>query len=321
MDEFEQLCSAVSSRSVINEKQDLDELRQKLRKRIILAYAVSLAMIGMGFVCFLKMESPFVFVVLLILGILIGVILTNKLRGQYREAFKRSYVRRALDAVFTDVDYDYERGISRDTIAATRMMYMGDRFRSEDYVSGKYHGIAFEQSDVHIEEEHTSTDSNGHTTTHYVTIFRGRWMIFDFNKQFRANLQIVQKGFPNAKRKRFFGKKETLFKKVEMEASDFNKQFQVFAQNEHDAFYILTPSFMERIQALAAHNKGKLMFCLVGNRLHIAIHDRKDSFEPGSVFKRTNEQEIVQKIRGEIETITQFVERLNLENDLFYGGE
>ncbi|MBO4212057.1 MAG: DUF3137 domain-containing protein [Oscillospiraceae bacterium] len=321
MDEFEQLRSEVSDRSIINEKQNLDEIRQQLKKRIILSYIISICLIAVGFFVAFKLGSGFAFTATLFLAILFGIIFTRKLSQQYREAFKRSYVRRALEAVLTDVDYDYERGISHDTIAATKMMVMGDRFHSEDYVSGNYHGIGFEQSDVHIEEKHTSRDANGHSSTHYVTIFRGRWMIFDFNKQFRANLQIVQKGFPTAKRKRFFGKKETLFKKVEMEASDFNKQFQVFAQNEHDAFYIITPSFMERIQTLAAHNKGKLMFCLVGNRLHIAIHDRKDSFEPGSVFKHTSEQELMQKIRKEIETITQFVEGLNLENDLFYGGE
>ena len=50
---------------------------------------------------------------------------------------------------------------------------MGDRYHSEDYISAEYKNIKFEQSDVHIEEEHESTDSEGHTTTTYVTIFKG----------------------------------------------------------------------------------------------------------------------------------------------------
>lgn len=48
--------------------------------------------------------------------------------------------------------------------------------------------ISVEQADVHIEEEYEPTDNNGNTTTTWVTIFRGKWMIFDFNKNFKSNI-------------------------------------------------------------------------------------------------------------------------------------
>ena len=142
-------------------------------------------------------------------------------------------------------------------------------------------------------------------------------MIFDFNKEFKANVQVSQKGFGNSKVKRFFGKKEEIFKKVSMESESFNKKFNVFAQNEHDAFYIITPSLMERIERLDENNKGKLLLCFIDNRLHIGIYDGKDSFEPGSVFKEIHEQEAIEKISNEIKVITQFVDELNLDNTLF----
>ena len=123
--------------------------------------------------------------------------------------------------------------------------------------------------------------------------------------------------FSNSKVNTFWGKKEDLFKKVSMESEEFNKKFNVYAQNEHDAFYIITPPLMERIERLAEKNKGKLLFCFIDNKLHIGIYDNKDSFEPGSVFKQINEEETLNKISEEIETITQFVEELNLDNDLF----
>ena len=71
------------------------------------------------------------------------------------------------------------------------MMDTGDIYSSNDYVEGKYKGILFRQSDVHIQNE--STDSDGNTT--YTTVFRGRWMIFDFNKPFKANVEVAQKNF------------------------------------------------------------------------------------------------------------------------------
>lgn len=297
---------------------ELNELRIAARNRLLCCIG---GVVALGIAAVAATRQPFLLFFILVPGLIVSTLLMNKPRQRYRAAFKQAYVRRALQSVFTNLYYDPERGISYETIAATRMMNMGDRFHSEDYISGRYKEIPFEQSDVHIEEEQQSTDSEGHTHTEYVTIFQGRWMIFNFNKTFKANVQIAQKGFPNAKRKRFFGKKETLFKKVELESETFNKEFQVYAQNEHDAFYIITPAFMERVQNLSARNKGKLMFCFVGNRLHIAIHDGKDSFEPGSVFKRIDEEKATRKIREEIEVITQFIDELSLDNNLFIPEE
>ena len=108
-----------------------------------------------------------------------------------------------------------------------------------------------------------------------------------------------------------------LFKKVSMESESFNQKFNVYAQNEHDAFYIITPSLMSRIEKLDELNKGKLLLCFIDNRLHIGINDNKDSFEPGSVFKEINEEETIKRIAADVEMITQFVDELNLDNELF----
>ena len=295
---------------------ELNELRTAARNRLLLCVGV-VAAIGVAMLFAHSSLLPAAF----ISGLVLSELAISGPKKRYRAAFKKAFVTRSLETVFTDLDYRPTQGIAYDTIASTKMMNMGDRFHAEDYVCARYRDVRFEQSDVHIEEEHHSTDSKGHSSTHYVTIFRGRWMIFDFNKEFRAKVQIVQKGFRTAKRKRFFGKKETLFQKVELESETFNKEFQVYAQNEHDAFYIITPAFMERVQNLTAHSKGKMMFCFVGNRLHIAIHDNKDSFEPGSVFKPLDEEKTTQKLREEIEVITQFIDELSLDNNLFVQSE
>ena len=294
--------------------EELNEIREKIKYRYIIGILILIIIAILLFIFTRTIEFSFVE---FIFGIVIVMLTTAKLNKKYRDKFKNTFVLKSLEKMFTDLIYKPDRGIPYSTIAATQMMYMGDRYHSEDYICAKYKDIKFEQSDVHIEEEHQTTDSDGHTTTEYITIFRGRWMIFDFNKEFKANVQISQKGFSNSKVKRFFGKKEEVFKKVFMESESFNKKFNVYAQNEHDAFYIITPSLMERIERLAQRNKGKLLFCFINNKLHIGIHDNKNSFEPGSVFKQINEEETLNKISQEIETITQFVNELNLDNDLF----
>ena len=288
--------------------ESLNQQRLELKKIYIICIIISI-IIGILIIVLTKNIQTIFF------GIFIGVIITaifsSKKARIYNLDYKTYFVRTALTKIFSNIKYEPESGLDKSIIANTGMMYMGDRYSSNDLITGYYKNIAFTQSDVHIEERHE--DSEGHTT--YVTIFRGRWMIFDFNKQFKANVQVCQKGFGNNKVNSLFSK--TKYKKVEMESKEFNKNFKVYAINPHDAFYILTPSLMEKIKKLDQMNTGKILLCFIDNKLHIGLYDNKDSFEHGSVFKELNETEITQNISKDINQITMFVDELNLDNDLF----
>ena len=300
--------------------EKLNQVRTTLRNR----YIIEVIIIIMLIIVVAMYVNPGFFILILIIGRIITVKFNSKLEEQYRKEFKDTFVLKALESKFTNLVYDFSKGIPRDVISNTKMMWTGDEYHSEDYISAEYKDIKFEQSDVHITEEREYTDSEGRRRKETVTIFKGRWLIFEFNKEFKANIQIAQKNFAGSTvktKKTIFDKfnktEEELFKKVSMESETFNKKFNVFAQNEHDAFYIITPSLMERIERLEEKNKGTLLFCFVNNKLHIGICDNKNSFEPGSVFKKINEEETIRKTSAEIGIITQFVDELNLDNNLF----
>ena len=260
--------------------------------------------------------QAFFFVTIFIMAIrmFIKYIFLNKQITEFNNGFKNKYVLSSLNKIFTDLKYFPDRGLDYSVIANTRMMDMGDRYSSNDYFEGKYKNVNVKQADVHIEEEQQTTDSDGHTTTTWVTIFEGKWMIFDFNKTFTANVQVSQKGFGNS-RVNNWGEKNK-YKKVEMEDAEFNKMFRIYAQNEHDAFYILTPSLMEKIKNLAKTVSGKLLLCFINNELHIGLYNYKDSFEH-SVYKKIDEEKINDNISKEIKIITNFVDELDLDNSLF----
>ena len=139
-------------------------------------------------------------------------------------------------------------------------------------------------------------------------------MIFDFNKSFKANIQVSQKRFSNSKINNWGAKIK--YKKVKMEDQEFNNNFTTYAQDEHDAFYILTPSLMEKIKKLKDTISGKLLFCFIDNKLHIGIQNNKDSFEH-SIFTKINEERVTNEISKDIKLITNFVDELSLDNNLF----
>lgn len=299
--------------------EELEAVRAKYRNKIItavLSWLLVTSIISiLSYVYSQVAVLQVLRVVISILMIIIGIIITVGPAKEYKKTYKDYFVKKSLEKIFTDLKYLPDDGLNRSVIANTGMMDMGDVYSSNDYIEGKYKDINFVQADVHIEEEHTTTDSDGNTHTYYVTIFRGRWMIFDFNKQFKANVQVCEKGFGN---NRFYSKVK--YEHIKMESLMFNKKFNVYAQNAHDAFYILTPSLMEKIQRLDERNTGKLLLCFINNQLHVGLYDGKDSFEPSFCFKKINEEAELKKMSTDIEQITMFVDELQLDNDLFRKG-
>ena len=289
----------------------LEELRIKVKRQITTILVICLSL----FVIFMVITNGAALYSLVFLIIIMAILLVfvpAKNKKEFNDAYKRLFVRRSFEGLFTDLKYAPEQGISSYTISNTGMMSTGDVFSSNDYIEGKYKGILFKQSDVHIEEE--STDSEGHTT--YTTIFQGRWMIFDFNKPFKANIEVAQKWF-GANTLKHYKNKEERFKRVKLESEEFNKRFKVYAQSELEAFYILTPHMIERIMKLDDQNSGKLLLCFVDNQLHVGVYDGKDSFEYSNYFKKIDEQTELEKISRDIKLITMFIDELSLDNDLF----
>jgi len=294
--------------------EELETLRKKSRNIMLIGMICS---IGITLILFYITDLIPVLFMGLVVGVAVTHIISSKHSKKFILAFKETFVLKSLKLIFTDLNYEPEKGIDEAIIKNTQMMDMGDRYSSNDYISAKYKNISVEQADVHIEEKHKSTDSDGHTRTTWVTIFRGRWMIFDFNKNFKANIQVSQKGFSNSRINNWGN--DLKYKKVMMEDQIFNNIFRTYAQSEHEAFYVLTPSLMEKIKNLAIDINGKILLCFIDNKLHVGIQNNEDSFEH-SIFTKIDEDKVIEEISRDIKLITNFIDELDLDNDLFRKG-
>lgn len=252
----------------------------------------------------------FTLVPTIILGTIITAIFSSKDVKKFNDLYKKNIVEATFKELFTDVVFDVDKGIDYSIIANTGMMDMGDSFTSNDYVTGKYKDINFASSDVNITETHTDSDGDSHT----VTLFSGQWYIFDFNKVFKANVQVKDVHFSNARTYRRKG--ESKYQKVELEDIDFNKKFVCYAQEPLDAFYIITPRMMEKLKATKEKMKHSLMLCFVDNRLHIGVSTGKDLYEP-NLRKKVNLEAARAVVLNDLQPIIDFVDGLELDNNLF----
>ena len=226
---------------------------------------------------------------------------TNGDYTAYKNAYKNYFITSTFLKVFTDLSYRHDMEMPYYVLAKTEMIRMGDRYSSNDYTRAKYKDIPFEQADVHIEEEHE--DSDGGST--YTTIFRGRYITFDLKKKFSKKLLVASKSF-NAE------KHDKTFKKIALESAEFNKNFEVYAQDGFEAYYLLDPAVMERIQKLSTLHNDKIMVCFSDQKMHIAINNHLDSFEPAPANKPIDEQAEFNKVINDIKVITNIIDEMKL---------
>lgn len=257
----------------------------------------------------LFMSAIFVFAITAI----IVAIATRKEAAEYKKTYKAYFVEQNLAKTFTNLQYQHEAGLNKQVLAATQMINTGDRYSSNDLTMGKYKNVNFTQADVHIEEEYTDSDGD----THYTTIFRGRFMIFEFPKKFNFKLEVVSKFFGVGKVPGKNPQTGRKFEKFEVESIDFNKKFKIYAEDGFEAFYLLDPSFILKIEKVSAEYDKKMIFCFVDNKLYIGLNEGKDSFEPPRPSKPINEQLEMEKVSHDIKVITDFVDELSLDRKIF----
>lgn len=257
-----------------------------------------------------------IYIILLIGWFISNLFLKNKITKLNLD-YKREIVLNVFNSVFQNVFYQPNDGIKETTIANTCVFPASDNFKSNDYIKAKYKNIGFEFSDVFMEEENEriiTDEKTGITKTekYYITLFRGQWLILDFNRPFKKSVRIIENGLRNAMRKNF----NIPMKKVEFEDEQFNRIFSVYTLDDYEAFYIVTPTMINNIMKLKSKIKNQILFCFIGNKLHIGISNSSDLFEL-NMLRKIDFDIVSEEILNEIKLITNFVDLLNMDDDLF----
>lgn len=247
------------------------------------------------------------------ISLIITALITKNEATAYRKAYKAYFVSTSLAQTFTNLKYNHDSGLDAKFLSATGMINLGDRYHSDDLVVANYKNVNFIQADAHIEEEYEDSDGD----KHYSTIFRGRFMFFEFPKKFDFRLEVIGCCFsayhiPGSNAKSF--KK---IEKIETESTEFNKRFTVYAEDGLEAFYILDPAYIEKIQAIGEKYNYEIILGFIDNKLLVGINNGKDSFEPPSCSSPIDEKAELAKVSEDIKIITELVDQLKLSKKLF----
>ncbi len=287
--------------NTIQNVNSLEKLRAKYKQGSLVC-TILIVMFGIAMLVGMSnADVPVQFFVIVIPFIAIPVF--GRLRGiskKFQFLYKESFVKSILNETFTDAWCNWNEGYSKRAVEEIGLIEKGNQFHSEDYVSGKYEGIPFEQSDVVVKRVVRSGKST-HTYIH----FKGRIFSFEFPKTDFYSVAVFSKSFM------YPGNFDGVpHQRVELESEDFNREFVVKAMQPHDAFYVLTPQVMECITSLY-RIYGNVAMRYVGGKVHVAINMQGNAFD-GDIRKKIVYVEEMDKIKRDCHVIIDVIHKLKL---------
>lgn len=217
-------------------------------------------------------------------GLLLWMIIVKYAYDKFNLSFKSKYVLQVINAVegFEKLKYVPKGGFTWDDVRNAAAVNCGDKryYDSEDLLMGEYENIRFQISDVCTRKMVRMSKKN-----RVEEIFSGQMICldqFDDKKKSNGHVQIFEKKFMS----NMIGWKAE--NEIHTENEVFNSRFSVFAHDEHNAYYILTPQRMEKIQQFCRRHEWAGILCISGEKLFVAV--RRDSMFDASMDAPVSKQ-------------------------------
>ncbi len=225
---------------------------------------------------------PFIVLLPLVLLGLYILYQSYKKKKSYRQRYKDEVVREIINAIDPSWEYDPNQYITQAEYKQSDLFrHSVDRYRGDDLISGKIDKTDFRCSELHTEYKTVTHDKDGRRKETWHTIFRGLLFHADFNKQIKGKTYIEPDTAERLLGK--FGQKLQVSSKgklVKLENPEFEKIFAVFATDQTEARYILTPTIMESLVNIHKMYNRKMHLSFIGSRVYVALSFAKNLFEP-----------------------------------------
>ena len=284
-------------KKVVDEQRLMSDFSEYAAHKRKINRLIIICVISFIFSCFI----PFIFIISIIILIAIAILNSvHKNNGYYTiDDYKAYVIERAISSQVEELVYEPKFGLPQSVFKDINVIRNGNRYHTEDLVTGKFHGVYFVQSDLTVEY---------HSDKKTITYFMGQWVTIQYPKKFMGTVTIIDDRF-------VYGVKRKELEKMELENPDFNKMFNVRASDMHLAYYLLTPQIMERLMYIRQNANGHVIVCFKDGMVHIGISNNKNSFEPN--VNNVNLYADIQKFQYEFSLVSGLIEILKIDNNVY----
>lgn len=226
--------------------------------------------------------------------------------SNYRVRFKHEVAAEVFKIVCPTASYAPLEGIAETVFDEPGLFDTRGGFKSDDRVRGRIGDTPFEAADV------SRSYSTGGKNSRTVVVFRGLFFHLDFNKTLRGVTLVDPKRSDSSVGSRLG------LTRVKLENPAFDAKFAVYASDDVEARYILTPSMMEQVLALASRTEKPVHLAFKGQRAYLGVNYGRAMFEPG--IAASTSREAIHEMAAHFALAEAIVHELGLNTRIWTKG-
>lgn len=304
-------------KELLPELEIIDRKRKKVDRLVIIVLLITVVAITAEVI--LIPESNDIRIIIPFLTGIIALILISVFSQSYRKEYKKRIIARIARFVDEGLIYTPDGTVAKSEFVKSEIFQLScDRYKGEDHFRGKLGKTDIEFSEV-VAKHRNRSGSGSNKKDNYSIIFRGLFIIADFNKHFKTHTVVL----PDTAERLFgkFGQKLqsmsfTRGELIRLEDPVFEKEFCVYGDDQVEARYILTPSLMERILTFKRKWNTTVYLSFLDSKVYIAIKMFKNLFET-RLFKSVVDYNFMEDNLRFLTLLTEIVDDLNLNTRIW----
>jgi len=295
----------------------IDRKRKKVDRRVITVLLITVAAIIVELSLIPKTND--IRIMMPFLTGIVALIFISVFSQSYRKEFKKRIITRITCFVDEGLIYTPDGTVEKSEFVKSEIFQLScDRYKGEDHFRGKLGKTDIEFSEV-VAKHRNKSGSGSNKKDSYSIIFRGLFIIADFNKHFKTHTVVL----PDTAERLFgkFGQKlQSLSlnrgELIRLEDPVFEKEFCVYGDDQVEARYILTPALMQRILTFKHKWNTTVYLSFLDSKVYIAIRMFKNLFET-RLFKSVVDYSFMEDNLRFLTLLTEIVEDLNLNTRIW----
>ena len=265
MKDFEELYNKFQNNKEIIETATEAKKERKKRNTIIFSVILTVDIILIT-VLYIVLKSIMIFMFLPMIfianvfALIISLIIPNEKQKEYEKVFKEQIIKELLENVFDDIEYFPDKKMPQKIYDEGKYGGYYNRYHSDDYLEAKINKkFLIDMAEVLTQRVETKTDSDGHTSTETTTLFHGIFAKITIDKSINSDLRITDnyRSYKN---------------RLEMDSSEFENKFNVFASDKIIGMQLLTADIMEELIDFKNKTKDYFDIFINENNIYLRFH-------------------------------------------------
>ena len=176
--------------------------------------------------------------------------------------------------------------------------------RIDDVILGTYNEHPVQIIEFNLIEKIFERTSKGGHRRHYIEVFKGVLFQTSMEKNVKADI-LIKNRCSNLH-------SNILREKINLESNDFEKQFEVYSNDQIEARYFLTTATIDNL--LKINNaKQRISGYISGRNVNLLLHSDKDMFEP-SIYKELDNPNNYSELIFQAKSILDLITSLKLDS-------